>query len=179
MKKVILWIVLILLLVLLGGVIWQWNNLKAVYHALTTDPETIEQELEQTRTENKRVLEETYHIRVSPPTKEQTQALIEGKVQIRDVQKELGLDTVSSDIKPTDASGIVEKYTNMLYAYQVELMGQLGSLKQQYADQWKDLPKEQRTSEKKKELEMQVLHQCYDMEAQSDAKVKGIISQCK
>ena len=76
-KKVLLIVLLALLAVIAGIFIWQRDNIKAHYIALTTDQETILKNMEQSKQELEDSLTD-YDITVFAPTKEQNEALLNG-----------------------------------------------------------------------------------------------------
>lgn len=79
--------------------------------------------------------------------------------------------------KPDPVTDLVNQCVAELYACKIDLMAQLGSMKQAAIEQWRALPEEERTAAKKKEIGMAGLNACYDLEVQTDAQVKGILGE--
>ncbi|WP_297236253.1 hypothetical protein [uncultured Flavonifractor sp.] len=209
-KKVLLIVVLVLLVAVVGLLVWQRENVGALYTALTTDQDTILKNMEQ----SKQKLEDSltdYDITVFAPTKEQNEALLNGTASADEIKTALGLedmddqDAVSSDeastaepsqsavpgesLKPSgqiqtgstqsQANALVEKCMAELYACQVDLMAQLGSMKQEALSQWNSLDAEQQTSQKLQQIGLDGLMKCYDLEVVTDQEVKAILATYK
>ena len=208
-KKVLLIVVLVLLVAVVGLLVWQRENVGALYTALTTDQETILKNMEQSKQDLEDSLTD-YDITVFAPTKEQNEALLNGTASADEIKTALGLDNtdnhaVSSDeastaepsqsampgesLKPdgqsqtgstqSQANALVEKCMAELYACQVDLMAQLGSLKQEALSQWNSLDAEQRTTQKLQEIGLNGLMKCYDLEVVTDGEVKAILATYK
>lgn len=196
--KVICVVLLVLVLAVGGLCIWQRDKVRALYIYMTTDAETIAADTEQIRAENHAALVERFSdaITVTPPTMEQSDALLDGTVTPEEVKESLGIsqtgqpaDTVSpaaaqeQKMDPASQSPTPEELVNQctaeLYACKVDVMAQLGVLKQAALDQWSALPQEQRTKTKKTEIIMDGLRQCYDLEAEVDSQVQEILDRYK
>ena len=209
-KKVLLIVLLALLAVIAGILIWQRDNIKALYIALTTDQETILKNMEQSKQELEDSLTD-YDITVFAPTKEQNEALLNGTASADEIKTALGIDdtddqdAMSSGVEPTEkpdqspapsesmkpggqsqtdstqkqANALVEKCVAELYACQVDLMAQLGSMKQEALSQWNSLDAEQRTTQKLQEIGLNGLMKCYDLEVVTDREVKAILATYK
>lgn len=205
-KKVLLIVLLVLLAAAVGTLIWQRENVAALYTALTTDQETILQKMESTKQELEDSLS-AYDITVFAPTKEQNEALLNGTATADEIKTALGLD--ATDHQSTNSSGqdaatepasspvpsesqkpsgqgqtgttqdqaslLVEKCMAELYACQVDLMAELGSMKQKALDQWNRLDTAQQTTQKLQEIGLDGLMKCYDLEVVTDQKVKEIL----
>lgn len=189
-KKIVL-IVLAALVVILGALaLWQRKNLKAMHAALTLDQETLAQNVQEKADEHRKLLEDD-GITVAPPSIQQTEELIEGKVTADEVKEVLGIITQpqqnaepsqAEDPSPTptptpSVEELLNQCTAELYAYQIDLTARLGEMKQAALDQWKALPAEERTTLKKQEIGMNGLRQCYSLETQTDAAVKEILDR--
>lgn len=203
-KKILLIILLVLLAAVIGVLVWQRDNVAALYTALTTDQETILQDMEQSHQELENSLSQ-YDITIHAPSKEQNEALLNGTASADEIKESLGL-TDSQDAMPSgqgsaessggsgasgesqqpsgqtetdttqaQANKLIEKCMDELYTYQVDLMAQLGDMKQQALAQWNSLDAEQQTPQKLREIGLDGLMQCYDLEVISDKKVKSLL----
>ncbi len=201
MKKCIkiVCIILLALLLLLGGLcIWQRDKVRALYLYLTTDAESIAANTEQVRAQNHAALVDRFPdtITVTPPTIEQSEALLDGKVKPEEVKESLGIaqaekpadaaepapapegqSSAAAQTPKPDPEELVNQCVAELYACKVDVMAQLGVLKQAALDQWSALSQEQRTKTKKTEIIMDGLRQCYDLEADVDAQVQEILDR--
>ena len=177
-KKVVLIVLACLIAALVGLYIWQGENIRALVKVLTTDSETIAQDLEKTREDHLRELEEAAHvtIRVQPVTPQQSEDLLDGKVTVEEVQAQMGYDPEAAD-KVSNKEDIINQCIAELYAYKAEVMGYLGGLKQTAIASWNDLQPSQRTAVKKAEIISTGIGQCYDYEATVDGKVQEILAR--
>lgn len=187
-KKILLTVLAVLVVAIGALAVWQRNNLKAVHAALTTDRETLAQNMQEKTDQHQKVLEDS-GVTVTPPSVQQNEDLIDGKVSADEVKDALGIAAPSApDEKPTPSSDdlpavptlsaeeLLNSCVAELYACQIDLMAQLGEMKQAAIDQWTALPEEERTDLKKQEIGMEGLRQCYDLEAGTDAAVKDILA---
>jgi len=74
---------------------------------------------------------------------------------------------------------LIDRCVKELYAYEVELMADLGVLKQMAIDEYTALPEEERTKEAKTKIGFKYLDVCYEMEVESDKQVKGILDRLR
>ena len=139
--KILICILLVLILAVGGLYLWQRENINALIKVLTTDSETIAQELEQTREAHLKELEEAAQItvHVAPVTKQQSEDLLDGKVTVQEVQDQMGFDPGAAESVSTKED-ILNQCIAELYAYKAEVMGTLGGIKQSMLEQWKSLP---------------------------------------
>jgi len=212
-KKICLGVLLFLVVGVAGVAVWQKENLKALYTYLTNDSQSISQNLEDKRQQQQEALNKDYNVTVQAPSTEQSDDLLEGKVDPEEVKESLGLKQ-ETEKKPAheetpDKSGqaeapdraqqpeqpvqppqvpeekdpqqeieaLVNQCVAELYACEVDLMAQLGVMKQAALDEWRALPEEQRTKEKKLEIGFAGLEKCYDLEVVIDDKVEGILEK--
>ncbi|MBQ3224401.1 MAG: hypothetical protein IJB42_01700 [Oscillospiraceae bacterium] len=66
-----------------------------------------------------------------------------------------------------------------LYACEADLVSRVGGMKNEVLAEWRALPKEQRTSRKKREMIISGVSRCLSLEGEIDGKVKGIIAKYK
>lgn len=175
--KILICTLLVLILAVGGMYLWQKENINALIKVLTTDSETIAQELAQTREEHLRELEEAAHVtvHVTPVTQQQSEDLLDGKVTVQEVQDQMGFDPGAAETVSTKED-ILNQCIAELYAYKAEVMGTLGGIKQSILEQWRALPAAERTATKKAELGSAAIGQCYRYEATVDGRVQEILS---
>ena len=77
------------------------------------------------------------------------------------------------------AQEAVSQCVRQLNAYEVDLLGQLGAMKQAAIEEYKALPKEQRTQEKKVSIGIRTLSKCYDLEVVADKNVRATLEECR
>ena len=177
-KKVVLIILALLVVALIGLYLWQGENIRALLKVLTTDSETIQQELVQVQDDHRKELEESAQITIHVPSvsTQQSEDLLNGKVTAGEVKEQMGY--VSEETVPT-VSGkedILNQCIAELYAYKADVMGYLGGLKQEAVSEWNALEKSQRTAAKKAEIAKRGIGKCYDYEVQVDGRVQEILA---
>ncbi len=177
-KKILLG-VLVALVVLIGGLcIWQWNNLRAVYAFMTQDSQTIAESLENQRAEHQQAIQEQVPITVAPPSTQQSDAILAGQTTPEQVKEELGitaqLDTAGNE---QSAEELVNSCVAELYACKVDIMAELGVMKQEAVAQWNALSDAERTDAKLREIGMAGLEDCYDLEVAVDNQVQEILAR--
>jgi uncharacterized protein YxeA len=178
-KKILLIVLAVVVIAVAAGVIWQWKNVKALHAAVTGDSETLAQAMQTTTEEHQKQMESSGVV-VSAPSQEQNEALINGTVSADEVKESLNLSAAAPEAdesgEEVTAQTLLNQCVAELYAYQIDLEEQLGQMKQAAIDQWNALPSEQRTNAKKQEIGMNGIHQCYTMEAETDAAVKELLA---
>lgn len=196
-KKILLIVVLVFVAVLAALCIWQRDNLKALYTALTKDETAILQDMAQNKQDLENALSD-HNITVLAPTIEQSQALIDGTASADDIKTEMGLTgetttepATEPDSQPsqppsspsggtsnqTQAEQLINSCVSELYACEVDLMGRLGAMKQEALNLWNSLSAQERTSSRLREIGMDGLNQCYVLEVEVDQTVKSILAR--
>lgn len=186
---------LIVLLIAISVLLFrQWENIKTIYNAKTDSTEQIVRRAEESKERQRAVLEEN-QVWVVPPSLDQLDKLLDGKTTADELKTELGLDvppedvTVSPSETPPEqlaeevlkakAQQLIDGSTKELYAYEVDLMGQLGALKQEAIDEYRKLPEEAQTQDSKMRIGYKFLDRCKALEAESDGKVKEILNRLR
>lgn len=193
-KKIIL---VLLAAVALAGTalcVWQRENIGALYTALTKDPQRIADDMEEVRRKHQTALQEEKGVTVFQPSVEQSESLLEGTATAEEVKEALGLtevleeqpvrtepeETPEPDRAPEetpafDRTAALNRCVAELYAYKVDLMAQLGRLRQETYLMWNGLPASERTPARKQSVIMDGLYTCYALEAEADTRVKEIL----
>ena len=205
--KILISVLLVIVLVIAGLAIWQWDNIKAAYTAFTSDAETISQQMEVKRQEQEQTLSE-FNVTVQALDAAQTGDLLDGKVSAEEVKASLGItqemideakaetEVKQESSKKTSgkkavskpkldtgksaqekANDLMNKCAAELYACEVDLMAQLGEMKQSALAKWFIIPEEDRTDDKLISIGLTGLEQCYDLEVKADKEVRGILAR--
>ena len=201
-KRIWLYVLLFLLAVIAAVVIWKWQTIRMVHTVMTADKETIVQELE-TQSEKERDLLERYDIAVTPPTVQQRDDLIQGKLSGEELKQQLGLTPASAtpaqaapetskpdepqqpepaedpDDPEAKANVIVEECVRSLYALQVDMISQLGAYRQAALDAWAALEPSERTAARKMDIVVEGMNRCEALESSSDAAVLDLLDSCR
>ena len=174
-KKILLIILAVLAAGLIALYIWQGENIRAVFKALTTDPAVLASNLEALRNEHHKNIEDSMNITlpVKPVSADQSNDLLNGKKTPEEVKQEMGITPGQSQASTKE--DIVSQCVAELYAYKADVMGYLGGLKQSAIDQWNALPAGERTTAKKSEIMMNGVSQCYEYEVVVDGRVEQIL----
>jgi len=177
-KRIGLWILLALLIVFGALAFLQRENIRAAIRYLQTDEVSSAQQITENRDKLQSELKDQYHLTVTAPTMEQSDALLEGTLTPDEVKKTLGMPQKQQEqISTKTAQMIVDECTAELYACEVDLLARLGTMKQKAVDEWTLLPKEQQTATKKREIGFAGLRQCYSLEVEIDSQVKLILEK--
>ena len=167
----ILCLLLALLMIVAGALAWwQWDNLKALYQAKTTDAETILAEAAEKAAQHQKELDK-YGVTLKTPTREELDALLSGESVPNETEPE---EETAGD--ENTAKDILERCIRELYDCETALMARLGTMKQAALDEWHALPEEERTNKKKMEIGYRGLDACYNLEVEIDAQVQGILA---
>lgn len=194
-KKILRSILLILLLILAAVLFWQRSNVRAVWRWLTQDSETIAENYEKSKAEHHEAIVEEFQgaITVKPPSAEQSGDLLDGKVSPEEVKEALGLvavtpeepegpqTAVTQNVTPAQPAYSLDELVNQcvaeLYSCKVDVMAELGVLKQAALDEWIALQPSQRTKAKKMDIITAGLQKCYEKEVQVDSEVEAILDK--
>ena len=87
--------------------------------------------------------------------------------------------TDTAEQRAKKAQEYIDQCVKALYSYEVDLMSDLGALKQQAIDEYTALPSEKHTKESKVSIGLKYLNICYDMEVVADGKVQGLLNQLR
>jgi len=174
-KKVLLILLAVVVLLLVGLYIWQGENIRALYKALTTNSAQLAEELETMRNDHHKKIEEELGITlpIKPVSADQSKELLDGTKTPEEIKQEMGVGTSSAQTSTKE--DIVSQCVAELYAYKADVMGYLGGLKQAAINQWNALSKKEQTATKKSEIIMNGVSQCYDYEAVVDGRVQEIL----
>ena len=175
-KRRRIWLIVLaaVLILLIGLFLWQRENIMALYRALTMDSETIAQTLEEKRNSHHKAREEEYglQIPVRPASTAECDDLLNGRKTVAEVKEARGVGQQEYD---ESRDGLIKKCMEELYAYKADVMGVLGGYKQEALDQWKALPKKERTEAKKASIAGDGMEKCVSYEITVDGKVTEIL----
>ena len=118
------------MLLLVGLYIWQGENIRALYKALTTNSAQLAEELETMRNDHHKKIEEELGITlpIKPVSADQSKELLDGTKTPEEIKQEMGVGTSSAQTSTKE--DIVSQCVAELYAYKADVMGYLGGLKQ-------------------------------------------------
>ena len=192
MKKTlkIIGIILLIIAILLAAlVIWQRENIIAVYTAMTKNSEEISKEIEKSQKNQYERMQEEYKIDVKPIDAAQTQDLLNGKADPEKLKEEMGITVQlknegtsppsSQANKKEQINNLLNKCSAEMYACEIDLMTKLGGMKQAALDKWFAIPKEERKKNKLIQIGLSGLEECYELELSADRKIKEIMAKYK
>ena len=102
-KKIIPRILIVMLTAVIGLAVWQKENLRIFYMALTKDSHSISQIISEAQQSQNERLEQDFNITVQSPTADQTTDLLDGKTTSEEVKVVLGL------VPPSEEPALSEK----------------------------------------------------------------------
>ena len=88
-------------------------------------------------------------------------------------------ETRDAEITQKEGKTYLQRCREELYACESSLVSRVGGMKNEVLAEWRALPKEQRTSRKKREMIISGVSRCLSLEGEIDGKVKGIIAKYK
>ncbi|MCR5825198.1 MAG: hypothetical protein K6G54_01400, partial [Oscillospiraceae bacterium] len=175
------------------------DNVKTFYRAKVNSSEAIVRRAEASKEQQRSVLAEN-GVSVVPPSLEQLERVIEGETDSDTLKDELGVGVATEQPPASDETApvpapetnapaplteeereeqtrrSVDSAVKALYAYEVELMADLGALKQEAMDEYHALPEEEQTNDNKIRIGYSYLKRCYAMEVEADKRVKAILN---
>lgn len=83
----------------------------------------------------------------------------------------------TEDQSELTADELVDACVAELYSCQADTMDTLFAMRDEILSEWRSLPAEERTDDKKNELALSGLSRCYKLEAETDSKVQGILDR--
>lgn len=191
-NQIILYILLLLVALIAALLFWQRSNVRAIWKWLTLDSETIAENYEKSKTEHHDAIVEEFQgaITVKPPSAAQSGALLDGKLTPEEVKEALGLIAVNPEtpdgpqtaVNQAPASTysldeLVNQCVSELYSCKVDVMADLGVMKQAALDEWIALDPKQRTKAKRMDIITAGLQKCYDKEVVVDREVEAILEE--
>lgn len=180
MKKTIKIFFVVVLLILAGAAVfcvWQWENIRAVYMYIAADGE------------NSVVPSGEEVLEIPALSEEEDGSLLptDGGEDASGTEKSVKRSTrapAAAETRDAESAGKEEKTylqrcREELYACESSLVSRVGGMKNEVLAEWRALPKEQRTSRKKREMIISGVSRCLSLEGEIDGKVKGIIAKYK
>lgn len=204
-KKIVLGVVIALAIGIGGICVWQWNNIQALFMALSQDPQEIADNVEDKRQEHQDAIEEKVPVTIKPPTTEQSDQLLDQQATPDEIKDALGITDLLNKDKPQEQpppqdgasqppdpsepppseppeqtqADLVNLCLAEMYACKIDLMGVLAQMKQAAVDEWNSLPDSEHTHTRKMEIGLAGLAKCYELEGKVDDQVREILARYK
>ncbi|MBP8641130.1 MAG: hypothetical protein KBI01_09605 [Oscillospiraceae bacterium] len=182
-------LILLAVLIFAGGliVIYQWDNIKAIYVAKTHTSEEIEAMIDKNNELSKEAVSD---LDVRELTDQEREALENGELdsdealnRILETEKNTSFeeaDDTSTESKPErDYKAELSSLIGQVYILEATFSGALDNLVSSAVAEYKALPAEQHTDAKKWEIGMKYLGTAASMEANCDQQMEAILSQIK
>lgn len=190
-RRFLLWlipllVVLVLAAIIAGFLIWQKQNVDAVFTAMTSTKEEIEEVWEAQQQTEQKFLED-YEITFTPPSAEQNEALMNGLTTAKKVKEELGLLAPATDPaaeqpeqpedKPSTPQELMDACVRELYTLRIDLIARLGELRADAINTWEGFSEAERTRTQKANIVLDGLQKCSDLEVEIDDKVLALLDE--
>ncbi len=196
--KIMLGIVATVIVAIGALVIWQWDNIKALYVASTSSSQEVKQLVDDVSRKQDKVLKEGYGVTIPAINSTQSDEIFKGTVSAETAKEQIGIqpqekapsqsetkaDKKTGEKKPTapkpkklTAQEITNLCVSELYACEIDLMARLGKLFRETEARWEALPPGGRNGESKAEFAMEGLNKCYALEVETDTNVKSILDK--
>lgn len=174
--KIFFAVIAFILIAIAAFCVWQWENIRAVYMYIAADvengvipsgTEVLEiPELTEPEQESNLPLDGAEPSEAAKSVKRNTR--VPGVTETR--------DAVSDEKR---GKTYLQRCREELYACEAALVSRVGGMKNEVLAEWRALPKEQRTSRKKREMIFSGVSRCLSLEGEIDGKVRGIIAKYK
>ncbi|MBE6965772.1 MAG: hypothetical protein E7441_07040 [Ruminococcaceae bacterium] len=180
MKKTTKIFFVVVLLILAGAAafcVWQWENIRAVYMYIVADGENsvVPSGMEVLEIPGLSGTEKENDL---PDGDREDVSGAEKNVK-RSSRAPATAETRDAEITQEEGKTYLKRCREELYACEAALVSRVGGMKNEVLAEWRALPKEQRTSRKKREMIISGVSRCLSLEGEIDGKVKGIIAKYK
>lgn len=187
-KKVLLGFLIILVALIFGVGVWQWNNIVAVYKTVTTTQEQLEQEINKNKKDLEEELTQKYSTIVSDFSAEEEKKLIKGEITVEQAVENLNkryeekknekASTVkSNNINAEKIDELIGDKVIELYSLKAYYLGQLGQMEATVKSEYASMPAEQKNLVGKKELVSKHMSVALGLMNQCDAKVAELVGE--
>lgn len=205
-KKIVLWVLAVLILVIGALAIWQRNNINAFFLYLQNSPDQISEMVKEKREEAAQVLRKYDGITVSDLTPEQESAIMNGQMTVDEAiaaigaqddaeegathgngnqggssstGAESGSKPASSNQSGNQESTIINRYMKKIYAIKAKFLGKLAGVKESAASEFYALPAEKRTESMKRSIMTDRVMRCYELENSCDVEINSVLASLK
>lgn len=189
-KKVVLIILGVLIVSAVAVTIWQWNNIKAVYYAMSIgSSEDIAKEIENQKKEREAIISEYINGKVRDFTAEEEAKIISGELSVEEAtqiiksefeesvkNKNGGTDSDSKkNNKKAEIDEFIADNVIQLYSYKAYYLGQLGQIEKLAISDYSALPEKERTMVSKQTIVDKYIGRANALLVECDAKVDKIM----
>lgn len=182
MKKVLkIVLIFVLVLVVASGafVIWQWNNVKALFIALNSPSEKITTLIEENNAKTNEILNKLTDTQMRALSDDERKQLEEGKLSEEEAIKLINGKTESTYDNKKGKSEEIDKIISRIYLLRAEYLNALDNLVAEAKTAVSSVSPKELTISKKLELAEIFTGKGVALESQCDAKMESLISQLK
>lgn len=194
----VLIIFFLLIAVIIIGLYWQKNNLKAAIIYSRYSPNEIEAKINDNSKELSDELKTVAPGLLRDMTQDEKKKIADGKVSADDILekiieeklKEKGYSTETDEKTPnfevkqgkaddSNIDDIISEHISKMYSLKSYYLGQIGGLESQAKAEYKALPKDKRTISAKKNLISKYYSKASSLESQCDSQVYDVLASLK
>lgn len=178
MKKFLFAVLIVAVVAVMGVVVWQKDNITAVYDGLKESDTDIQLEIADSKKNVEKELEQYNVEGLRDFTFEEEEAIRKGQITVDDaIQKIVNESSASSGNKSTENKGsesgdIISEYTLKLYSLKATYLGQIGNLIDEAKADYKN-------GLGASALMSKYLGKAGSLEGEADAKVEDLLSELK
>lgn len=178
MKKFLFAVLIVAVVAVMGVVVWQKDNITAVYDGLKESDTDIQLEIADSKKNVEKELEQYNVEGLRDFTFEEEEAIRKGQITVDDaIQKIVNESSASSGNKSTENKGsesgdIISEYTLKLYSLKATYLGQIGNLIDEAKADYKN-------GLGASTLMSKYLGKAGSLEGEADAKVEDLLSELK
>lgn len=178
-----------------AGVLWQKENIQAVYEGMNYSQSDIEEQIRSTKRDVQGALERYGLQGVRALTLEEEAQIKKGELSIEDAIKRMMPEDNKGADMAVEANAdrevheepkfqkseemIVKAYTAKIYTLQAKYLGLLGSVETRGIQALKAIPSEKRTAKKMMDVGMSFVQEGLGLENQCDGEVNGLLESLK
>lgn len=185
-KKVILWTILVIFLILIGLVVWQIDNINVIVKTVSNTSLEIAEEIDEGKKQLERELQNQYPSVISDFSAEEEKQIIKGEISVEDAIKVLEekFNTIKTEQKTesqnnSKVDALIGEKAIELYSLKAYYLGQLGQMEAAVKRDYSKLPKEKKNFIGKQELVNKYMGKAMGLLTECDARVEELLNQLK
>lgn len=189
--KISLSIILILLAIVGSLAYWQRENITALIKGTKYTPEELASQLDEKKQEIKTKVEKYTNIPIQDLSKEDEEKLFKGEITFEEISEKYNLpldvmkeeekensnptSSISENIDSQAIDKVIGDSVSKMYALKAKYISKLGEMERRIFEEYKQLPKEERNQNTKKEIIANNINYVAELEKQCDKEVEEVL----
>lgn len=179
-EKVLGVISIVLVLVIVLFLVWQWNNISALMTSMSKTEEQIAKELDISKKQLEDELADKYGSLISDFTADEEKQIIKGKLSVDEAVSKLNKKYEETKKNANNLSAVDELIGDKvieLYSLKAYYLGQLGQMEATVKREYLELPKEKKNVIGKTEIVERHMGTAMSLLSQCDTQVSELLSE--